>query len=82
MAFPIRVKIRVPAEGLGPQLDSMHQWLNEHVGAMDHACHSQPGFACSTAAFYFRNLETAIAFVQEFPSAELADGLASPAYRT
>lgn len=82
LAFPVRLKVRVPAEGLGSLLDRMHAWLNENVGAFDHACHSQPGFACSTAAFYFRNVEAALAFMRAFPAAELADGLASPAYRS
>lgn len=82
LAFPVRVKVRVPAEGLGSLLDRMHAWLNEHVGAFDHACHSQPGVACSTAAFYFRETGAAVAFLSAFPAAELADGLASPAYRS
>lgn len=82
LAFPVRVKVRVPAEGLGTLLDRMHDWLNANVGAFDHACHSQPGVSCSTAAFYFRNAENALEFVHAFPAAELADGLASPAYRS
>lgn len=82
LAFPVRVKVRVPVEGLGSLLDDMQSWLNENVGAVDHACHNQPGLACSTAAFYFRDTEAATAFVRAFPGAELADGLASPAYRS
>lgn len=79
LAFPVRVKIRVPDGGLGKLLDGMIAWLSANVSAADYACHSAPGLACSTAAFYFRNLETAHAFVSTFPAAELADGLASPA---
>lgn len=82
LAFPIRVKIRVPDNGLGQLLDRMMAWLREHVPAVDFACHSAPGLACSTAAFYFRDLETAHAFLSAFPAAELADGIASPAYRS
>lgn len=82
LAFPVRVKVRVPADGLGKLLDRMQDWLNENVGAFDHACHSQPGVACSTAAYYFRNAEIALEFVRAFPAAELADGLASPAYHS
>lgn len=82
LAFPVRVKVRVPPNGLGRALDEMNQWLKENTGAFDHASHNQPGFACSTAAFYFRDTETALAFTQAFPNAELADGLASPAYRS
>ena len=82
LAFPVRVKIRVPENGLGAPLDRMMAWLRVNVPALDFACHSAPGLACSTAAFYFRNLETAQAFVSAFPAAELADGVASPAYST
>lgn len=82
LAFPVRVKLRVPSEGMGKVLSDMHHWLNENAGAFDHACHNQPGFACSTAAFYFRDTETALAFTLAFPDAELADGLASPAYKS
>lgn len=82
LAFPVRLKVRVPAEGLGASLDRMHDWLNKKVGAFDHACHSQPGVACSTAAFYFRDVETASEFVRAFPAAELADGVTSSAYRS
>jgi hypothetical protein len=80
LTFPVRVKIRVPADGLGKALDAMIDWLRRNVPAADYACHSAPGLACSTAAFYFRNVDTAHAFVSAFPAAELADGLASPAY--
>lgn len=82
LAFPVRVKVRVPDEGLGKALDDMHRWLKENAGAFDFACHNQPGFACSTAAFYFRDTGMAVAFTQAFPEAELADGVASAAYRS
>lgn len=81
LAFPVRVKIRVPGDGLGKSLDAMNDWLRANVPSPDYACHSAPGLACSTAAFYFRNVDTAHAFVRAFPAADLADGLASPAYR-
>jgi hypothetical protein len=81
LAFPVRVKVRVPDSGLGATLDRMMAWLRGNVQALDFACHSAPGLACSTAAFYFRNLETAQAFVNAFPTAELADGVISPAYK-
>lgn len=80
LAFPVRVKIRVPGEGLGKTLDCMTDWLRLNVPSHDFACHSAPGLACSTAAFYFRNVETAQAFVSAFPDAGLADGLGSSAY--
>lgn len=61
-------------------LDRMMDWLRANVPPLDFACHSAPGLACSTAAFYFRNVETAQAFVRAFQAAELADGSASPVY--
>ncbi|MDC8755196.1 hypothetical protein OIK40_11155 [Erythrobacter sp. sf7] len=75
LAFPVRVKIRVPDGGLGKLLDGMTDWLRANVSAAEYACHGAPGLACSTAAFYFRNIEIAHAFVSAFPAAELADGI-------
>ena len=79
LAFPVRVKVRVPDGGLGKLLDGMIAWLKANVPAAEYACHSAPGLACGTAAFYFRNVDTAHAFVCAFPAAQLADGLGSPA---
>jgi len=31
--YPVRVRIAVPPEGLGRQLEIMHAWLNEICGA-------------------------------------------------
>jgi hypothetical protein len=31
--FPVRVRIAVPPEGLGRQLEIMHAWLDETCGA-------------------------------------------------
>ena len=31
--YPVRVRIAVPSEGLGRQLEIMHAWLNEICGA-------------------------------------------------
>ena len=75
LAFAVRVKIYVPDNGLGKALDAMIDWLRGNIPAGDYACHSAPGLGCSTAAFYFRNVLTAHAFVSAFPAAELADGM-------
>ncbi|MGB7372418.1 hypothetical protein [Erythrobacter sp.] len=82
LAFPVRVKVRVPADGLGELLDRMLVWLRNNNGSLHFACHNQPGIACSTAAFYFRDVRSALDFIDAFPQAELADGVASPAYRS
>ena len=80
LAYPVRVRIRVPENGLGKLLDGMIDWLRENVPAADYACHSAPGLACSTAAFYFREVGIAHAFVSAFPAAELADGVGNASY--
>lgn len=75
LAFPVRVKVRVPNTGLGKLFDDMIDWLKANVPAADYACHSAPGVGCSTAAFYFRDAGIAHAFVSAFPAVELADGI-------
>ena len=82
LAFPVRVKIAVPRNGLGSEVDAMHAWLSEACGAGNFACHSAPGIACDTAAFYFRDMAKARAFVAAFPNAKLADGTESPAFQS
>jgi hypothetical protein len=74
LAFPVRVKVRVPDGGLGKTLDRMMVWLRENLEPQTYACHSVPGVGCSTAAFYFQDLDAASAFVGAFPEASLADG--------
>jgi len=74
LAFPVRVKIFVPPTGLGSLLDRMAEWLRANLEPQTYACHSAPGVACSTAAFYFRDLNAASAFARAFPEAILADG--------
>jgi hypothetical protein len=77
LAFPVRVKVRVPDHGLGKTLDRMTVWLRENASAKGYACHSSPGVACSTAAFYFCDIDVAQKFVRSFPEAKLADGTIS-----
>ncbi|WP_296722002.1 hypothetical protein [Erythrobacter sp.] len=72
---------RIPGHGLGKVLDQMFGWLRENLPVQSFACHSAPGIACSTAVFYFRNVDMALAFMQAFPEAELADGSTSSAHR-
>ncbi len=82
LAFPVRVKIAVPAHGLGPAYDRMHDWLRCELGPGDYACHSAPGIGCDTAAFYFRTVPAARRFVDAFPDMALADGTQSPAFQS
>lgn len=74
LAFPVRVKIFVPPTGLGSLLDRMAESLRANLEAQTYACHSAAGVACSTAAFYFRDLDAASAFARAFPEARLANG--------
>lgn len=74
LAFPVRVKVRVPNHGLGKLLDRMVAWLRENMKPKGYACHNEPGVACSTVAFYFQDVGSALAFVQAFPEGGLADG--------
>jgi len=78
LAYPIRVKIRVPDDGLGKMLDCILAWLRDHCEPGSYACHSAPGIACSTAEFYFLDIDTARSFLCAFPEAELAAGLRPP----
>ena len=80
LAFPVRLKVVVPPCGFGRTLDPVYEWLTREVGTRYYAWHNAPGFACSTAAFYFRSIEVAQSFVTAFPELVLADGTQSPAY--
>ena len=81
LAFPLRLKFVVPPCGFGRALDPVVEWLTREVGTGNYAWHNAPGFACSSAAFYFKSIEVAQAFVSAFPDLLLADGTRSPAYR-
>jgi hypothetical protein len=81
LAFPVRLKIKVPAHGLGRLLDRMVEWLRGNIAAGDYASHSAPCVGGSAAAFYFRDVEAALAFVRAFPEAELANDLLMPGTR-
>ena len=63
--FAVRVRIAVPAEGLGSQLDQMIAWLDANCGpgfwAM--APSGASGVVNDAVAIYFRNAELARAFV-------------------
>jgi hypothetical protein len=66
--FPVRVRIAVPPEGLGRQLEIMHAWLDETCGPDRWA--SAPaglvGIVNDATAFYFDDASFAHAFVVRF----------------
>lgn len=80
LAFPVRVKLAVPPGGLGGTLNAIGVWLHEQVGKGNYAVHSAPGLGGDAMAVYFREVETARAFLVAFPKVDLADGTTSSAY--
>ena len=66
--FAVRVRIAVPAEGLGSQLDQMIAWLDANCGpgfwAM--APSGASGVVNDAVAIYFRNAELTRAFVNRW----------------
>jgi hypothetical protein len=76
----VRVKIRVPANGLGMVLDDCFKWLNDNVGPERFAQAATATLGGSATAFYFLCLEDAQRFVDAFGYLELADGTHAPSY--
>src|SRR5260370_42456181 len=66
--FPVRVRIAVPPEGLGRQLEIIHAWLDETCGAEGWAVAPAglPGVVNDALAFYFADAAFAHAFVARF----------------
>lgn len=69
--FPIRVKLAVPAGGLGKDLDVMNAWLRGHLPGR-HAVHSARTIGGSAMAVHFLSLADAAAFLDAFPDLPLA----------
>jgi len=69
MFFPVRLRVCVPEEGFGRQLDMMHKWLNENAGRggwgqnADQVLSREPVHSVS---FYFRDISLAATFVEMF----------------
>ena len=66
--FPVRVRIAVPPEGLGRQIEIMHAWLDETCGAQGWgmAPAGLVGVLNDAIAFYFDDAAFAHAFVARF----------------
>jgi hypothetical protein len=66
--FPVRVRIAVPPEGLGRQLEIMHAWLDETCGAEGWATApaGRAGVVNDAIALYFSEAAFAHAFVARF----------------
>lgn len=74
-AFPIRIKIKIPDDGLGNLVGEIQTWLRKNIGTERFSNQSTRGVYCHATAFYFRNLDDTQAFLAAFPALELADGL-------
>lgn len=71
-AFPIRLKLAVPPEGLGTTLDAVAAWLRRNLPREAFACHSARTIGGSAMAIYFLGIEDASRFLAAFPDVSLA----------
>jgi len=66
--FPVRVRLAVPSQGLGRQIEIMHGWLDQTCG-VDGWAMAPAGFVGvinDAIAFYFDDAAFAHAFVARF----------------
>jgi hypothetical protein len=77
-AYPIRVKVRVTPNGLGNMIGEIQGWIRDHMAP--ERCKNLPVRAIhqQATAYHFRNLQDAQAFLDAFPSLDLADGVDPP----
>lgn len=71
-AFPIRIKLAVPSEGLGKRLDEIYAWLRDNLPRDAYAVHSARTIGGDAVAIYFLAIDDAAAFLCAFPSLSLA----------
>lgn len=71
-AFPIRVKLAVPPEGLGKRLDEINAWLRANLPQHHFAIHSARTIGGSAMAIHFMALDDARRFLDAFPDPPLA----------
>jgi hypothetical protein len=66
--YPVRLRIAVPPQGLGRQLEIIHGWLDETCGIAGWATAPAglAGVVNDAIAFYFRDPSFAHAFVARF----------------
>lgn len=74
-AFPVRIKVRVPPDGLGTMLNVANRWLNDELGPHNWAHWPTASWHGDAIAYHFRSLEAASRFLAAFPMFELADGV-------
>lgn len=81
-AFPVRIKLAVPPEGLGKELDAIYAWLRANLPAGAWAIHSARAIGGSAMAIYFLSLADAARFLDAFPDSPLAMAHGGPVPRT
>jgi hypothetical protein len=66
--FAVRIRIAVPPQGLGSQLDQMIAWLDANCGAdsWSMTASGRTGIVNDALAIYFRNPALARAFVSRW----------------
>lgn len=72
-AFPIRIKVAVPDQGLGQLANRYQQWLRDNLDPGYYAWQSSRSIGMFATAFYFTRIEDAVAFLAAFPETQLAD---------
>lgn len=79
-AFPVRLRLEVPRNGMGLTLNEIYRWLRDEVGAGNYAVHSSAALGGDGLGIYLRDVECARAFAARFHDLPLADGTLSVAY--
>jgi len=64
--FPVMVRVKMPDDGFGKQLNEIHDWLREQCGNNGYAVHSdnQPGN--EAMAIYLNGPALAVGVVERF----------------
>ena len=80
--FPVRLRLALPAGGLGTRLSAIHEWLDQNAGADDWAMTPSGvrGIVNDAVAVYFADATIAAGFVARWCGghrAESRDGLFS-----
>lgn len=84
-AFPVRIYLRVPGDGLGRDLDALYQWLAGNLDPGEYAVHAGGRHPIADGledrlAVYTRNPVAAASLLQALPALELSDGTEAITY--
>ncbi|MBR9765708.1 MAG: hypothetical protein GYB53_19845 [Rhodobacteraceae bacterium] len=64
--FPVRLRIQIPGQGLGQQLDEMLHWLRARYGTGGFAFTGAPMPGMDAAFVYFPDITGAAEFAERF----------------